>query len=138
MLKALPTIGARFYELEEMGGTTALGILAIKNNLEAFLALLYMRTDTVNVLLNTGDIYGNTPMHYWALRGVEAYSVLKYLEEHGADLKALNFANEDVCQVLGSQRITCKEPSCDMGACFCASRLDISVVRVSKTASFAA
>jgi hypothetical protein len=129
MLRALPTFGTRFYELEEMGGTTALGILAIKNNIEAFRALLFIHTDTIKAL-RFKDIYGNTPMHYLALRGVDACGVLGYMQELGGDLTARNLAGEDVRQVLHSRKITCKEPSCDIGACFCASRLDISVVRV--------
>ena len=130
MLRALPTIGTRFYELEEMGGTTALGILAIKNNFDALLNLLSMHSNFIEALSFT-DIYGNTPMHYFALRGVEACGILGYLEERGGDPTVCNFANEDVRQVLQSRRITCKEPNCDLGACFCASRLDISVVSVS-------
>ena len=129
MLRALPTIGTRFHELEEMGGTTALGILAIKNNFDAFLALLSMHSDSIKALSFT-DIYGNTPLHYFALRGFEACGILGYLEERGGDPTARNLANEDMRQVLQSRRITCKEPNCDLGACFCASRLDISVVSV--------
>lgn len=122
-------MGTRFHELEEMGGTTALGILAIKNNLEAFTSLLKM-CDDPKISLNLSDLYGNTPLHYWALRGAEASGVLGYLEELGGNPRARNLAGDEVWQVARDRKITCKEPNVDVGACFCASRLLISVVRV--------
>lgn len=128
-LRAVPTIGTRYHELEEMGGTTALGVLAIKNNLECFLHLLSMHEGSEDAL-NQQDIYGNTPLHYWALRGFQACGVVGYLQEMGGDFGACNFAGESVSKVMETRSVTCKEPGVPIGARYSAERMDIAVVCV--------
>ncbi len=125
------THGEQYYELEEMGGTTALGLLAIKNNIGTFMELMQLSDNHDRVLLNTPDLYGNTPLHYFALRGANvSRGVLAMLEERGGDCHARNHAGESVFDVLKCRRITCKEPYIMLGAQFCAVRLAITVVPI--------
>ena len=49
-----------------MGGTTALGLLAIKNNIGTFMELVRLSDNREWVLLNTPDLYGNIPLLYFA------------------------------------------------------------------------
>ena len=128
-IRRLATYGTSFTELERMGGTTALGLLAIKNLHIQFMHLLSMSVDAVRSL-NTRDLYGNTPMHYWALRGQEAYGILSQLEELGGDVYCPNMAGETPRSVVASGGITCKEPNVRMGARFCSLRKMITVVEV--------
>ena len=118
------TIGNRFVELEYMAGTTALGLLAIKNNITAFIHLLTLSDDTKREL-SVQDMYGNTPLHYFALRGGAVFS---YLEELGADGNMVNNGQQSAHAVLRSRRIVCKERPNEVGACYCASRCVVSVV----------
>ena len=110
-----------------MFGTTALGLLAIKNNVIAFMHLLTLADDPPRAL-NTKDLYGNTPLHYFALRGEGAAAVCACLEEVGADPRATNHAGETPGVVVRSRSITCKQPHLAFGACFCATRLVVNVV----------
>ena len=116
------TIGKPFAELEYMAGTTALGLLAIT----AFVHLL-MLSDDAKREISVQDMYGNTPLHYFALRGGAVFS---YLEELGADgYLIINNGEQSARAVLcNSHRIVCKEHPHAVGACFCASRCVVSVV----------
>ena len=51
--------------------------------------LLSMSVDAMHSL-NMRDLYGNTPMHYWALRGEAASGILSQLEELGGDFSCVN------------------------------------------------
>lgn len=110
-----------------MAGTTALGLLAIKNNIAAFMHLLALADDPL-LALNAKDLYGNTPLHYFALRGEGAAAVCAHLEEVGADRRGANHAGETPCVVLRSRCITCKQQHLALGARFCATRLVVNVV----------
>ena len=112
-----------------MGGTTALGLLAIKNLHIPFMHLLSMSVDAMRSL-NARDLYGNTPMHYWALRGERARGILSQLEELGGDVWSANLAGETPRSVAATGGVTCKEPGVGMGARFCARRQVITVVEV--------
>ena len=127
-LRTLETFGPQFHELEQMGATMALGILAIKNNSTAFLHLLQMHEDTAHAL-NKQDLYGNTPLHYWALRET-AFDILQHLQELGGNCAACNFAGESVACVVATRKVTCKEPNLNVGARFCATNMTIEIVSV--------
>ena len=90
-----------------MGGTTALGLLAIKNLHIPFMHLLSMSVDAMH-LLNMRDLYGNTPMHCWALRGEAASGILSQLEELGGDFSCVNLARETPRCVAGSGGVMLK------------------------------
>ena len=111
-----------------MGGTTALGLLAIKNLHFHFMHLLSMSVDAMRSL-NTRDLYGNTPLHYWALRR-GASGILSHLEELGGDISCANLAGDTPRSVADSGGITCKEPGVGIGARFCSVRQTITVVEV--------
>jgi hypothetical protein len=126
ILKRVPTMGISFVELEVMAGTTALGLLAIKNNISAFMYLLSMYEHTASAL-NATDLYGNTSQHYFALRGDERRPLLAHMAEMGADLAAVNNADEEPCVVLADRKVSCREKGERVGASFCAVRLLISM-----------
>ena len=126
ILKHVPTMGASFAELEVMAGTTALGLLAIKNNVSAFMYLLSMYDHAARAL-NAKDLYGNTPQHYFALRGDDRRPLLAHLAEMGADLAVVNHANEAPCVVLSYRKVSCREKGERVGASFCAVRMLISM-----------
>ena len=112
-----------------MGGTTAFGLLAIKNLHTHFMHLLSMSVDAKRSL-NMRDLYGNTPMHYWALRGEGARGILSQLEEFGGDILGANLAGETPGCVAATGGITCKEPGVGIGAHSCSLRQMITVVEV--------
>ena len=125
MLDYVETCGVAFADLETMAGTTVLGLLAIKNNVPAFLRMLSLYKDKADAL-NAPDIYGNTPAHYFALRGVERCGMLAHIREMGART-VQNCARQSPEDVLASRRIVCCEPGQAVGASFCADRLLTSI-----------
>lgn len=125
-LNRVETIGAQFVELEKMAGTTVLGLLAIKNNISAFLHILSFNKNIPDAL-NAQDLYGNTPMHYFALRGKENCGLLAHLREMGACILA-NRAHQSPQAVQVSRRIVCCEGGVAFGASYCAIRQVVSVV----------
>ena len=129
ILHQLPTIGDRFEDLELMGGISALGLLAIKNNMEAFMHLLDLSLNS-KMLLQQTDLYGNTVLHYIALRGISKLGVIAQLEEIGADARIGNAVGELPIDVIKTQRITCKEPQQSFAAQFCVQRMITSVVKL--------
>lgn len=125
-LSHVPTVGVHFRELEHMAGTTALGFLAIRNNITTFMHLLSLYENPRRAL-NVEDIYGNTPLHYFALRGNSAGATIAYLEEMGADRGYRNHANDTPSSVLASRKLSCRERDQSVGAFFCSARLLVSV-----------
>ena len=125
-LNRVETIGAQFVELEKMAGTTILGLLSIKNNTSAFLHVLSFNKNIPDAL-NAQDLYGNTPSHYFALRGKETCGLLAYLREMGACILA-NRAHQTPQAVQVSRHIVCCEDGDAFGASYCAIRQVVSVV----------
>ena len=111
-----------------MGGTSALGLIAIKNNPMAFMHMLGMSREADATLINQKDVYGNSCMHYWALRGVTNAGLLGMLEERGGMMRECNRAGQSVLDVLRERRLTCMDPSSRFGAEYCAVRRLITVV----------
>lgn len=124
-MKHVSTVGVSFVELEHMAGTTALGLLAIKNNFTAFVHLMSLYSDPVHAL-NVQDLYGNTPLHYFALRGDSARAICSKIEEMGAK-PYTNYADETPRTVLDTRTLSCREQDFPIGACFCSRRLIVSV-----------
>ena len=118
----------QYAELERMAGTTILGLLAIKNNISAFLHMLSFNKDIPDAL-NAQDLYGNTPLHYFALRGSENSGLLAHLHEMGACILT-NRARQSPQAVQISRRIVCCEDGDKFGASYCAVRQVVSVVAV--------
>jgi hypothetical protein len=128
MLKSVGTVGVEFTELETMAGTTVLGLLAIKNNISFFLHVLSL-SDDIFTALNSPDFYGNTPLHYFALRGAENCGVLAHLSEMGA-YSVENFAMQTPEHVSRSRQILCLELNQPVAVSFCAVHQVVSVVRI--------
>lgn len=127
-LTLLPTNGDRFYELEEMGGTSGLGLIAIKNLFAAFMHILHMSKEADATLINCRDVYGNSCMHYWALRGATHAGFLGMLEERGGMMRLCNRAGQSVLDVFERRRVTCMDPCSRFGAEYCAVSGHITVV----------
>ena len=97
-----------------------MGTLAIKNNMPMFLA--FMQTfcnipkedkdlmpeilKASGDLLNNKDLYGNTPMHYWAARGEEHKDKIPLLLAFGGCLCIENNAGERAVDVLRARKMT--------------------------------
>lgn len=114
------TIGLTYTDLEKMGGTTVMGTLAIKNNMSMFLAFMQrfchipeqdkeltpeILTASGNLLSNK-DLYGNTPMHYWAARGEEHKDKIPLLLAFGGCLCIENNAGERAVDILRTRKMT--------------------------------
>lgn len=125
-LNRVATIGVQFVELERMAGTTVLGLLAIKNNVSAFLHILSF-SKNIPEALNAQDLYGNTPLHYFALRGRETCALVAHLSEMGACILS-NYARQSPLAIQLSCRIVCCEENKRVGASYCAIRQVVSVV----------
>ena len=124
--RSIGHIGVSFEKLEFFATDTALlHIVAMKNNMPV---LFYLLKSAHNVTresvdddtiarcadtLNFKDGYGNTVMHYMALRNGfldeadEMRRCMHILRGFGADLKITNNAKESVHDVLRSCAITC-------------------------------
>ena len=124
--RSIGHIGVSFEKLESFVTDTALlHIVAMKNNMPV---LFYLLKSAHNVTresvdddtiarcadtLNFKDGYGNTVMHYMALRNGfldesdEMRRCMHILRGFGADLKITNNAKESVHDVLRSCAITC-------------------------------
>lgn len=126
-LSRLETIGVQYAELERMAGKTMLGLLAIKNNVSAFMQALSF-LDNVQDALNTQDLYGNTPSHYFALRGDEKCAFIAHLSEMGACM-TLNYARQSPQVIQSSRCIVCCEQGEPFGASYCAVRQVVTVIR---------
>ena len=126
-LNHVETIGVQYVELERMSGTTIWGLLAINNNVSAFLHLLSFNNNIPDAL-NAQDLYGNTPLHYFALRGKENYALSAHLREMGACILT-NRAHQSPHIVQVSRCIMCCEDGNKFGASYCAIRQVVSIVR---------
>ena len=125
-LNRVETIGVQYVELERMAGTTILGLLAIKNNVSAFLHMLSFNNNIPDAL-NAQDLYGNTPLHYFALRGEEKSALIAHLREMGACILT-NRAQQSPHTVQVSRRIVCRDAGNEFGASYCAIRRVVSIV----------
>lgn len=125
-LNRVKTIGVQYVELERMAGTTILGLLAIKNNVSAFLHVLSFNQNIPDAL-NAQDLYGNTPLHYFALRGKENCALSAQLREMGASILT-NRAQQSPHTVQVSRRIVCCAGGNEFGASYCAIRQVVSIV----------
>jgi ankyrin repeat protein len=125
-LNRVETIGVQYVELERMAGTTILGLLAIKNNVSAFLHMLSFNNNIPDAL-NAQDLYGNTPLHYFALRGKENCALSAHLREMGACILT-NRAHQSPHAVQVSRHIVCCEDGNKFGASYCAIRQVVTIV----------
>lgn len=130
--EAIQTIGTVYEPLEEMKGTTFMGMIAIKNDTSTFIRFLIrlcnipennqdmspaILESTTNIL-NAPDLYGNTPMHYFAARGDEHKEKFPLFMGFGACLCIRNNAGESVLDVLHTNTITLIEDGDEMGIMF--------------------
>ena len=82
--------------------------------------------------LNSRDVYGNTVMHYLALRNAfedECAQMLEHMRlmiRFGANLNILNNANESVHHVLNTCRVICTTNPSLGGICFDSKRQCVS------------
>lgn len=124
--KSVPAVGRRFAVLEAYTQhTLPLHLVAMRNNIPVFCLFLqkahHMTRDSVDndtfekcrQSLNARDIYGNTPLHYLALRHAfpdetaTMWSHVNMFCGFGADLTIRNNAGESMGDVADSGVITC-------------------------------
>ena len=121
MRRSVLTVGVPFTALEASGGLTILGLLAIKNNQVMFCSIFkhmlcipeYSDDITPALLAKTRDalqakdVYGNTPMHYWAARGQERKEVMDCLLRFGGCLRIQNNAGQSGFDIIGDKKLKC-------------------------------
>ena len=131
--KSVPAIGRQFVLLEACTpNTLPLHLVAMRNNMPVLCMFLQRahnitRTSTDDATfakckdsLNTTDIYGNTPLHYLALRNAfpeESANLLPSLNllyGMGAEFDIENNAGETMRDVANSGILTCSS-NIDMG-----------------------
>lgn len=124
--RSIRIVGVSFANFEQyVPNTTALHIAAIRNNIPVLFFFIksahdisraHLDAETMRQCadtLNTQDAYGNTVMHYMALRNAfedEAANMrwhMTILYDFGANLSIANNANETVHNVLGTCSLIC-------------------------------
>ena len=121
MRRSVSTVGVPFTALEASGGLTILGLLAIKNDQETFTSIFkhmlripkYYKDITPALIADTAqalrakDVYGNTPMHYWAARGQERKNMMECLLRYGGCLRIQNNAGQSGFDIIGDKKLKC-------------------------------
>ena len=138
-------IGQTLKGLEEhVPYTSCFHVVAIRNNIPMLFYFLksahniqryHITAATMKLCamsFNCRDAYGNTVMHYLALRNAfedECASMLEHMRlivQLGANLDVLNNANESVHHVLNTCRVICTTNPTLGGICFDSKRQNVS------------
>ena len=118
--RTVATIGVPFTALEASGGLTIFGMLAIKNDASTFSSymkrLMHIPDDDMDLTpeieaatketLNSKDVYGNTPMHYWAARE-DQKEILTCLLQFGGCLRIHNNAGQRGIDIMREKKLKC-------------------------------
>ena len=127
-------IGCAYNNMENMTGITVFGLLAIKNNTGVFMQMLdhvsaQFGPGHVGSVLNEKDVYGNTALHYFALRGRHRINELHQLFLLGGSMNVTNNAYQTPEEVVFMRKLSCIEDKDDVGVNFNGITQEIQVVR---------
>lgn len=105
-VRRVPTYGPAWI-IEDLKGLTPLTSLACKNRIDLLLLLLTRLRRLNRADLNFPDLYGNTVLHYLALRRND--DAIKQLEAHGADRCVPNKYGQTAHDVIATGTLMFRE-----------------------------